>query len=718
MGGRLELTRRGFVASAVATLVVSMRLTQPGSAQAAPDESGGGLLNPFISVDKQGNVRLVAPAFDMGQGTHTSLAMILCDELGANWEQVTVVGPEVDPAFVVPGINEQATHGSFMVRNWHDPLRKAAAAAREMLVQAAATRWNVDPASCEVSAGLITSAGNSLGFGDLIEDASRLPVPENPQVRNTKVLVGTPTKRIDIPSKVNGSAKFGIDVRLPGMVYAAIRQAPVYGSKLESVSSPAESSDNIKIVELPSAVIAIADTFWKAKSAVEGFSVVFATSDNDALTSSDITAQRTRQLDEGTVARPIVSGDPDAALAATSDGVSGNLVTATYTTPFLAHMTMEPMNCTVWMKDGKCEIWVPTQGLSATVTAAAAATGLSKDNIVVHPTTPGGGFGRKYEADFVVQAIAAAKATDRPVQLIWTREEDIQHDFYRPAMTGRLTAALSPEGDMNAFIMRKVGPSIVEHMIGSALIDGSDPIAWLGFGSQTKTAPGELQQYAVENVAAEFVFQPTHVPIGFWRSVGAGENGFFIESFVDELAHSAHIDPYEFRRRLLRESPRGRAVLDKAASEAGWGNPLPTGHFHGIAFTDVVGSLVAQVAEVSMNDGTPTVHRMVVAVDCGTAINPDSVIAQMQGAVVMGLSSALNEQVEIADGRCMPSNFYDYHVHGLADTPRIDVHIIDSSEPLGGVGEAGVPAVAPALANAIFAASGRRIRSLPIMANL
>jgi len=711
----MDISRRTLLVGAAAALVVELRLAKPAAARQSSDLHA---LNPFISISADGRVRLVAPAFDMGQGSHTSLAMILCDELGARWEDVSVEGPGTHSAFLVPGINEQATHGSLMVRNWHDPLRKAAAGARERLVLAAAAKWQVPAADCFVSDCVVSAGGKSAGFGELVADAIALDEVETPRVLGTKKLVGHPIARLDIPSKTNGSAKFGIDVRLPNMAYAAIRHAPVFGSVVETVDDKKLPQGVLAVVKMPNAVIAVAESFWKAKSAVEALEFTSSATANDKVTTADLISTRSSNMKNGKVSTPIKGGDPHAVLSAARTDKARQVLSADYDTPYLAHMSMEPMNCTAWVQGDHCEVWVPTQGLSATLQAAVSTTGFPEENILIHPTMPGGGFGRKYETDFVVQAIRAAMAVDRPVQLIWTREEDVQHDFYRPAMSARLTAALTPDGAVEAFVMRKSGPSILEHTVGFPLIEGSDPIAWLGFRSQTVSAPGLLQQYSVANVAGEFVFTPTFVPIGYWRSVGASENGFFIESFVDELAHAAGADPYEFRRRLLKDSARGLAVLEKVAREAKWGVALPEGHFQGIAITDVVGSIVAQVVEISMKDGAPMVHRVTVAIDCGRAINPDSVVAQMQGGIVMGLSAALKEKIDIQDGRAEQNNFYDYEVAGLAGTPQIDVHIIESGEALGGVGEAAVPAVAPALANAVFAATGKRVRSLPLLANL
>jgi isoquinoline 1-oxidoreductase beta subunit len=710
----MPLTRRRFLAASAAALVVSVPLA---GRLAAQDVSGGSRLNPFISIGGDGAVRLIAPAFEMGQGTHTALAMILCDELGADWSTVSVQAPGLDAAFIVPGVGEQATHGSFMVRNWHDPLRLAAAAAREMLVQAAAAQWKLSPVDCSVADGMVCAGDKTAAFGDLAEAAAALPVPEAPTVLGTRKRTGQPTPRLDIPAKVDGSAVFGIDIRLPGMVYAAIRQAPVFGSTVASVSALPADSDAL-LVEGPTATIVVADSFWTARSTLDALDITYAPPEAGPVDSATLASRRREALDSAEVARPILAGDPSARLAAIAAETPERVLTAEYETPYLAHVAMEPMACTASVTDDACEIWAPTQGLSATLAAAVKETGLPEAAITVHPLLMGGGFGRKYETDCVVQALRAAKAAGKPVQLIWTREEDVQHDFYRPAMTARMTAALSSAGGVEALVMRKSGPSILEHTIGFPLIEGSDPIAWLGFGSQTGTAPGALQQYAVDHVAGEFVFTPTPVPVGYWRSVGASENGFFIESFIDELAHAAGADPYAFRRDLLASSPRGLAVLDKATEAAGWGKPLPEGHFQGIAFTDVVGSLVAQVIEISMVDGLPVVHRVTVAVDCGGAINPDTVVAQITGGVVMGLGAALREKITIEGGKVAESNFWDYEILTLAETPRIVVHLIESGAPLGGIGEAAVPAVAPALCNAIFAATGKRLRSLPVLAAL
>ena len=377
------------------------------------------------------------------------------------------------------------------------------------------------------------------------------------------------------------------------------------------------------------------------------------------------------------------------------------------------------MNATAFVDGSHCKVWAPTQGITNATKVAAAAAGVPEENVEVYAIYAGGGFGRKYENDFIDQAVRASKAVGRPVQLIWTREEDVQHDFYRPSVSARMTASVRSDGSIEAFAMRLAGQSVIEHTYGVPdLGNGVDPVTMLDITTQTGSSPGKIQQYTIPHTRAEYLHQPTHVPVGYWRGVGASHNGFFLESFVDELAYNAGSDPYEFRRQHMRDSPRGLAVLDRVAKEAGWGTNLEPGHFQGIAFSEAVGSIVAYVAEISMNGREPKVHKITAVIDCGFAINPDGVHAQMMGGIIMGLGSALYEEINIGEGRALHKNFHDYRIIGMAEAPEVDVHIIESQEVVGGVGEAAGPGVAPAVTNAIFAASGKRIRSLPIMSNL
>jgi isoquinoline 1-oxidoreductase beta subunit len=713
---QVMLNRRQLLQSAVSGgLLLAVGLQE--SLAQVPGTADPTHLGAFIRISPQGNIAFVAPCVEMGQGSHTSLAMILADELAADWSKVSVEAPPLGVAYRTPGRGIQNTSASQMVRRWHAPLRRSAAAAREMLTTAAASRWGVEPSSCSVRDGFVLHelSQQRLSFGELASDAAKLPEPKDPALLKTgTAIVGKPLPRLDLPGKVDGSAKFGIDVRVPGMVYAAIRQSPVFGAKLVSVDEKGVRARRgvIDVVKLPEAVAVVADSFWRAKAAVAVVEPSFSATPNASVSSKDILEAQRLQLRSPIAVPGIVAGDARAAMSAAK-----TTVTADYDVPFLHHATMEPMTCTVSVTDQRCELWVSSQNLSGAADVASRITGLPIDKITVHAMLLGGGLGRKFEQDAVEQAVHIGKALNRPVQLIWTREEDVQHGFYRPAMTGRVTAGFDAQGDLSALTLRLIGPSVHEHTFNGhpfPVARGVDVVALIGLASESPGAPGSIQQFGVKNVRADYIYQPSHVPVGYWRSIGASENGFFIESLVDEAAAKLKVDPYQLRKRLLRDSPRSIAVLEKLATESGWGKPPPKGRFRGMAFTDTVGSLTGQVLELSVVKGTVRVHRIVCVIDCGTAINPDNVVAQVQGSIVMGLSSAMTEQVTVEAGRCVQSNFHDYQVLQLRQTPEIEVHIINSGGPLGGVGEAALPAVAPALCNALFKATGKRHRSLPL----
>ena len=721
MTSNQTLDRRGFMKSAAAgALMVTLPFPEISGAHA---QDRGGSLGHYLTVRPDGKIDLVVPTFEIGQGAHTSLAQILADELEARWEDVVIHSAMLNPALNVPEYGQQMVAGSFSVRVFYAPLRQAAATAREMLRTAAANEWGVPPGEVSIANSMATHKGSqrALHFADLVQAAAKLDVPENPPLKDKSSLIGQPVTRKDIPGKTDGSVKFGIDVRVPDMVYAAIRQAPVFGAKVVSVDRSALEGMKgiVDVVEIPSAVLVVADTFWRAKQGVDALDVAFAETEFDTISTADIIAAQNSQLDRDDGGVAVNEGDAWKAIAAALDSDSGKVVSADYTVPFLYHGAMEPMNATAYVDGDRCQVWAPTQGITHATKVAAAAAGVPEENVEVYAIFAGGGFGRKYENDFIEQAVLASKAVGRPVQLIWTREEDVQHDFYRPSVSARMTASVKPDGSIEAFAMRLAGQSVIEHTYGVPFFDNRvDPVTMLDITTQTGSAPGKVQQYTIPHTRAEYIHQPTHVPVGYWRSVGASHNGFFIESFVDELAHNAGTDPYEFRRNLLRDSPRGLAVLDRVAKEAGWGTKLAPGHSQGIAFSEAVGSIVAFVAEVSMNDGEPMVHRITVAIDCGIIINPDTAHAQIMGGTIMGLGSALHEEVNIEEGRAAHENFYDYHIIRMEETPQIDVHFIESTETPGGVGEAPGPGVVPAVTNAIFAASGKRVRTLPIMSNL
>ena len=536
-------------------------------------------------------------------------------------------------------------------------------------------------------------------------------MPNNPALKpaNKLQLVGRRIPRTDIPSKVDGSGVFGVDVKVPGMVYGALRQAPVYGAQVEQVNRSSLKGRHgiIDVVPVPGGVVVVADSFWRARQAVESLDVTFKATSFDKVSTEGLMKEEAEKLGREQAAKFRSVGDAQAAHATAAKTVSVD-----YTVPFLHHAPMEPMNCTARVTADLCELWVPTQCQTTAVEAATRLTGLDASKVKVNATLLGGAFGRRIHTDFIEPAILASKAVKRPVKLIFSREEDMQHGFHRPAMSARLKGSLDSQGRMTAFSMRVVGPSVHEKFWPAFFKDGLDASAVMAI--TTKNAASGFH-YAVQNQHIDYVYQPTHVPIGYWRAVGASHNGFFIEGMIDELAHAANEDPFEFRRRLLKDnSPRGLAVLERAAAAAGWGQPLPPGHGRGIAFFENVESMVAQVAEVSVVNDALRVHRVVAAIDCGLVINPDTIEAQMQGGIVNALSAALAEEITIADGRCLQSNFHDYPILRMASAPVVEVHIIQGGGAIGGVGEAMVPTLAPAVCNAIFAACGKRIRSLPI----
>ncbi|NYZ14404.1 xanthine dehydrogenase family protein molybdopterin-binding subunit [Azospirillum sp. RWY-5-1] len=713
MSGTIALDRRALLKGGVALgsgLLLAVPLSGPVLAAAGPAAATD--LGAFLRIAADDTVTVIVPVVEMGQGAMTALAVVIVDELGADWSRVAVAPPPAGTAYQRPDVTKyQLTSGSWSVRLWYAPLRTAAAAARTMLVAAAAKEWGVDAASCATEAGRVLHrpSGRSIGFGAVAAAAARLPVPEKLVLKAAAdlTLIGRSVPRVDVPSKVDGSGVYGIDVTVPGMVHAAIRHAPVYGGGVRSVdrASIAGEPGVLAVVEVPGAVVVVAESFWQAKAAAERLDVAFAPTPHDTAGTDALMAEERRKLDAPQAARFRSVGDAAAAIAG-----AARVVTADYSVPFIHHATLEPMNCTASVTADGCTLWVPTQCHTTALEAAVRLTGFDESRIRIHATLLGGGFGRRIHTDFIEPAILSSKAVGRPVKLLFTREEDMQHGFHRPAMTARLTASLDAGGGMTGLSMRVVGPSVHEHFWPAFFKDGLDYAAVMGL---TTKATSSGLHYRIPAQHVDYIYQPTHVPIGYWRSVGASHNGFFMETFIDEVAHAAGADPYRFRRALLQDSPRGLAVLDKAAELAGWGKPLPPGHARGIAFCENVDSIVAEVAEVSVVEGRLRVHRVAAAIDCGTVINPDTVVMQMQGGIVNALSAVLGEEITVEDGRCVQSNFHDYPVLRLADAPVVDVHILRSDGPIGGVGEAMVPTLAPAVGNAIFAATGQRLRTQP-----
>jgi isoquinoline 1-oxidoreductase subunit beta len=702
-------------------------------------------LNAWVKITPDGSVTVAVSHQEMGQGVYTSLPMLVAEEMDADWNRVRAEQAPVDKIYgnyVILGdglpispedhgtvatvvrwvgfkmgeeLGVLATGGSTSVRDAWEPMRIAGASAREMLVNAAAVRWKVAPNECTTANSFVIHkvSGRKLGYGELTMDVAGMTPPHAPRLKERKDyrLLGKPVPRLDVHAKVTGKAEFGIDVRLPDMIYAAVAQCPVFGGKLASYDETAvKSLPGVQaVVAIPQGVAVVAGSYWRAKNALTQLPITWDEGPNATLDSNAIQAQFVRDLEHGRATK--YRGDGDAAAAI---GMAAKTIEAQYQVPFLAHATMEPMNCTAMIKDGKCEVWAPNQSPSLVKWVASRVAELDGDSVTVHTTFLGGGFGRRAENDFVIQAVTLAKALPgRPVKVIWSREEDIQHDVYRPAAIAKFRGALDAGGKPVALWNRIVGPSVTRDFMDRLL-----PFGGMDYPPDKTNAEGAADMpYEFPNLRVEHVLSKTPVPVGFWRSVGHSYNAFFTECFVDEMAAAAGADPYEFRRGLLTRHARHRIVLETAAAKAGWGKPLMRGVGRGIALHESFRSIVAQVAEVEVtSDGRIDVHRVVCVVDCGTAINPDTIAAQMESGIVFGLSAALQGEITIAKGRVQQSNFPNYDVVRLAQAPEVEVHIVESAAPLGGIGEPGTPPIAPAVANAIFAATGKRIRRLPIRA--
>jgi isoquinoline 1-oxidoreductase subunit beta len=664
--------------------------------------------NAFVRIGSDGQVVMTMPYVEMGQGTYTSIPMLIAEELEVDLKQVRLEhAPPNEKLYANPLLGVQATGNSNAVRGAWQPLRQAGATARTMLVAAAAKRWNVDPASCRAQSGEVihTSTGRKIKYGTLADDASRMPMPENVALKRPEnfKLIGTPAKRLDTPAKVNGTAVYGIDARPPGVKIATLAQSPVFGGRVKSVDDAAAKTVKgvRQIVRLDDAVAVVADHMGAAKKGLAALVIEWDDGPHAKLNTNDIAAELEKAtLNSGAVAQNI--GDIDKAMAGAVTKVE-----ATYQVPFLAHAALEPMNCTVHVRKDGCEIWVGNQALARAQATASKTTGLPLDKVVVHNHLIGGGFGRRLEVDGVTRAVQIAMQVEGPVKVVWTREEDIQHDMYRPYFFDRISAGLDAKGAPIAWNNRFAGSSIIARWLPPGFNNGLDP----------DTTEGAIDlAYALPNLHVEYVrAEPPGIPTAFWRSVGPSHNVFVTESFMDELAAAAKQDPVTYRRALLDKTPRAKAVLELAAEKAGWGKPLPERVGRGVSVQFVFATYLAQVAEVEVStDGSVRVRRVVCAVDCGTVVNPDTVRAQIQSAVIFGITAALHGEITLKDGRVEQSNFHDYRMLRMNETPAIEVYIVNSAEPPGGMGEAGTSAIAPAVTNAIFAATGKRIRKLPV----
>lgn len=699
-------------------------------------------LNGWVKISKTGRVVVASPRAEMGQGVHTALAMLVAEELEADWASVSVEASPIARIYanaalllnVVPFLPDDAgviaragraaaqrlgyslsllvTGGSSSVRDAWEPMRLAGATARTMLIEAAARRWSVPPAECTARAGRVLHAGSgrSAGFGELVAAAAALDIPHGVALKDPAAwtLIGTAAPRLDLPSKVDGTAVFGIDVTVPDMLHATSLHAPAFGARLASLDdSRARAMRGVVGVHRlgDSTVAVVADRWWRAKAALDALEVRWTAPPEPGLDTAAIRTRLRAAIGAGEGSGFRDDGDARAALAR-----AGTVISAEYAVPFLAHATMEPIGCVAQVRDGRVTVWAATQVPTFARWKAAQVAGVDVDAVTLHQTLLGGGFGRRLETDYVEETVALALLTGgRPVKLVWSRTEDLRHDLYRPAAVSRFRAVLGDDGRPLAWENHVAAPSLgldtMARLMPSMAMDMPDK----------NHVEGAFElPYAIPNLRVRQHRVKTPVPVGSWRSVGHSYNAFFTECFLDELAAAARRDPLEYRRSLLGAHPRHRAVLDLAATRAGWGTPLPPGRARGLALHESFGSLCAQVAEVSVEGGAIRVHRVTCAIDCGLVVHPDTVVAQMESGIVYGLSAALMGEITLRDGAVEQSNFHDYDAVRLAQMPRIDVHIVPSSAPPQGVGEPATPPIAPAVANAVGALTGQRLRTLPL----
>ena len=683
------------------TLLLSVPLAVRATAAA------GARLNAYVRIDGSGIVTLILPKVEMGQGTYTSLPMLIAEELEVGLDQIRTEDAPPDPkVYGADGLQE--TGGSTSIRDCWVSLRTAGATARTMLVRAAAKAWKVPVAGCHAARAEVVHAasGRRLGYGALAALAAAQPVPAKVALKPARdfKLIGHSTPRLDTPAKTDGSARFGIDVRLPAMRYAALAQSPVVGGSVAAIdAAAARAVPGVRqVVREDDVVAVVADNTFAALSGLEALKVRWHDGPHGAVQQAQLVASLDAAVDRpGVLARRV--GNPAAALRR-----AARVVEARYHQPFLAHATMEPMNCTVHWHGGRCEIWAGTQAPARAVEKLAA-LGLQPGQVVLHNQLIGGGFGRRLEVDGIVVAARVAKHVAGPVQVLWRREEDIQHDRYRPYYVDHLKAGLDAEGQPVAWLHTMAGSAVMEVYYGTPLKNGID--------DDIITA-GADPAYSFRNLAVRYVREePPGVLTSWWRGVGPTRNVFVVESFIDELAAAAGQDPVAYRRPLLKDA-RLRTVLDLVAEKSGWGTPLAKDHGRGVSIQFAFGSYLAQVVEVAVRDGSVHVERVVCALDCGQTVNPDTIHAQLEGGVIFGLSAALAGEITFAGGRVQQSNFNDYPVLRLGEAPRIETHLVDSREEPGGVGETGTACVQAALCNAVFAATGRRARTLPLTRGL
>ncbi|MGA8012075.1 MAG: xanthine dehydrogenase family protein molybdopterin-binding subunit [Candidatus Acidiferrales bacterium] len=701
------LDRRSFLKTGLAGatgLVIGFYL--PGRREVLAASSAPAVLNAWIQITPEDQVTILISKSEMGQGVETSLAMLAAEELECDWKRIHTEFAPADKVYFDPAFGMQGTGGSQSIHSGWEPMRKAGATAREMLIGAAAQKWSVDASECHAENGAVVHSATKrrATFGSLAEAAAQIPQPKEVKLKDPSQfkIIGKHIKRVDTPKKVNGTAVFGIDVRLKGMLHASVEHCPVFGGKVASFdATKAKAIPGVKdVIQIPTGVAVVADNTWTAFQGRKALDIKWDEGPNAAVSSASIRKSFMDAVEKpGVVSRK--EGDAAAGLSSAAQKVE-----AVYEAPYQAHATMEPMNGTADVRADGVDLWVATQFQTPSQGTAAGITGQKPENVKVHTTYLGGGFGRRGWSDFVAESTILSKAMGVPVQVTWTREDDMQHDYYRPASYIKMAAGLDANGKPTAFTARVACDSIMSWFFPGSIKNGLDASSVEGVSDIA---------YDIPNILVDYQLMAGPIPMGFWRSVGASQNGFFSESFVDELAAAAKKDPYEYRRDLLAKKPRHLGVLNLAAQKAGWGTPLPKGRFRGIAVLEAFSTYAAEVVEISIDkDGTVNVHRVVAAVDCGRVINPDTAEAQVSGAIVYGITAALKTEITIDRGRVVQTNFGDNPALRMNEVPKIEVYFVPSEETPTGLGEPAVPPVAPAIANAIFAGTGKRIRHMPI----
>lgn len=701
----MTTSRRNFLkTSALASGGLLMGLTLPGSSLLAAGTVH--TPNAWVHIADDNTITLFSARSEMGQGVYTSMPMLIAEELNVELTQIKVAIAPPNAVYVNALLGAQITGGSTSVRDGWEKLRTGGAQVREMLISAAAAQWNVDRSTLRAENGMVLGAnGKKATYGSLAADAAKLPVPEKVALKDPKdfKIVGKRTLRLDSPAKVNGTAEFGIDVKLPGMVYATILQCPVIGGKAKSVDSAQAKSmpGVIQVVEVPDGVAVVADSYWHAKKALETLQVTW---DEGAVAAIDHTKMLAASMQAAASGKVLPIGKPVGDMAGAMKSAA-KVIEAVYVSPMQAHAPLEPMNFTASFKDGKCLLVGPTQFQQGAQGAVAGALGLKPEDITLQTTFLGGGFGRRLEMDFIVQAAQISKAVGKPVKLLWSREEDMTHDFYRPMGVNHLKAGLDAAGNPVAMHFKVTSQSITQRAFGLP-VETFDPFM----------AEAAVPGYEIANTQHDLVISDTGFRVGYWRAVSHNMNAFANESFMDEMAKAAGKDPYAYRMALLKNQPRYANVLKLAAEKAGWGKPLPAGHAHGIALMEGYDSYMAQVAEVSMQDGQVKVHKVTVAADVGHMVNPDTVEAQIQSSIVFGMGAGLMQEITMDKGRVQQTNFHNYPMVRMSDTPKIDIVLVNSTEKPGGIGEPATALVVPAIANALAALTGKRVRKLPMNA--